>query len=319
VLAGILPDASLSINDFDFDYDRAAEEFLQRQDVASLLPRCTALFIDAAQDMGPSTLRLLLSIVEQTDEGDPNSRPAHIFFDNAQNVYGRKTAKWTEFGLDMRGRSTILRESFRSTKPIMELAVNVLQRLSICVDAEDQNELAELGLIEIGKRDGRDWLSVNFCQVDGPKPIVHLLNSRAEEIERIAQHLKNLIQVEQISPQDICLLYVGEYVAEILSARLGPVLESYGVELSVQKNRSFERRENTLLVTTPHSYKGYESEVVLIPCVDQYVSGEGQTLANPLYVAMTRARSLLAIYGQRSSSTPSHRLVTTLEECTRQL
>jgi len=29
---------------------------------------------------------LLLSIVEQTDAEDPNSRSAHIFYDNAQNI-----------------------------------------------------------------------------------------------------------------------------------------------------------------------------------------------------------------------------------------
>lgn len=129
VLAGILPEASMSMERFEFDYDRAAEEFLNRYDVDQLLPRCTALFIDEAQDMGPSTLRLLLSLVEQGDPADENSRSAHIFYDDAQNIYRRKTPRWSEFGVDMRGRSTIMRESFRSTKPITEFAVNVLTRI----------------------------------------------------------------------------------------------------------------------------------------------------------------------------------------------
>lgn len=30
-----------------------------------------------------------------------------------------------------------------------------------------------------------------------------------------------------------------------------------------------------MLMTTAHSYKGYESEVVLIPGVDQFVTGQG--------------------------------------------
>ena len=66
-----------------------------------------------------------------------------------------------------------------------------------------------------------------------------------------------------------------------------------GVELSVQKNRPIERLENTLIVTTSHSYKGHESEVLIIPCVDQYVTGDGQILASNLYVAMTRAKDHL--------------------------
>ena len=71
VLAGILPSASLSMDDFEFNYDRAAEEYLNRQDATELLPRCSALFIDEAQDMGPSTLKLLLSVVETNRRGRP--------------------------------------------------------------------------------------------------------------------------------------------------------------------------------------------------------------------------------------------------------
>ena len=150
---------------FEFDYDRAAEEFLNRQNASDLLPRCTALFIEEAQDMGPSTLRLLLSLVEQSDPDDQNSRAAHIFYDNAQNIYGRKTPTWSEFGLDMRGRSTIMRESFRSTKPITELAVNVLNRLSDEEARKDHKELVNLGLIESTTRAGEAWLNVRYNQI----------------------------------------------------------------------------------------------------------------------------------------------------------
>ena len=53
----------------------------------------------------------------------------------------------------------------------------------------------------------------------------------------------------------------------------------------------------------------------MIPCVDQYVTGDGQILASNLYVAMTRARSLLAIYGIREVSTASRTLTQTISEC----
>ncbi|HMO12538.1 MAG TPA: AAA domain-containing protein [Pirellulaceae bacterium] len=316
VLEEILPSASLSMDEFDFDYDRAAEEFLSRQNATALVPRCSALFIDEAQDLGPSTLKLLLAMVEQTDAEDPNSRPAHIFYDNAQNIYGRKIPKWSEFGLDMRGRSTILRESYRSTKPITELAVNVLQRLTPSSSRDDQEELIKLGLVQETQRNGDLWYDVTFSQVNGPKPILNRFVSRADEIEQIGKHLQNLIQEEEILPQDICLLYISDKVAEILKTTLGPRMESIGVELSIQKNRSFERRENTLLATTPHSFKGYESEVVFIPCVDQYVASNGYVLGNPLYVAMTRARSLLAIYGvETGASQGAKEILSTIQAC----
>ncbi len=315
VLSGILPAASLSMDSFDFDYDRAAEEFLNRQDAAQLLPRCSALFIDEAQDMGPSTLKLLLSLVEPLDPEDELSRSAHIFYDNAQNIYGRKTPIWSDLGVDLRGRSTIMRESFRSTTPVTELAVNVLHQLTKDAENPDQKELLSLGLIERSERSGREWFRVRYNQVHGPKPIFHCFDQRSEESARISAHLKHLIQVDGISPNDICVIYNGQLAAQMIESILRPKLEEIGVELSFQTSRSFERQPNTLVVTTPHSFKGYESEVVLIPCVDQFVTGEGRILANSLYVAMTRARSLLAIYGTNTGSSASRSLLETIADC----
>ena len=301
---------------FEFDYDRAAEEFLNRHDVDHLLPRCTALFIDEAQDMGPSTLRLLLSLVEQGDPNDINSRAAHIFYDNAQNIYGRKTPTWSEFGLDMRGRSTIMRESFRSTKPITEFAVNVLSRLSKDDARKDQDELVNLGLIEPITRDGQQWLDVRYNQIHGPSPIFRSFDSRNEELDRIAKHIRYLTQEEAVLPKDICVIYNGKRTLEALQNKLAPDLAKIGIELSHQTSSSFERKDNTLVLTTSNSYKGYESEVIIIPGVDQFVTGKGEILANNLYVAMTRARSLLAIYGTRNGSSSARQIFETLNSCT---
>lgn len=314
VLTGLLPSVSMSMETFGFDYDRAAEEFLNRQDASEMLPRCNALFIDEAQDMGPFTLRLLLSVVEQTDSQDANSRSAHIFYDNAQNIYGTKTPKWSDFGLKMRGRSTIMRESFRSTVPITELAVNALSRLSSVDQRHDQQELISLGLLERTMRNDQEWLKVCFNQVDGPKPIYHCESDRDAEMNRLAGHLKSLIQQEGISPTDICLIFNGKG-RQILDSKLRPMLKDFDVELSIQQNRPFERQSNTLVATTPHSYKGYESEVVMIPCVDHFVASEGKILANCLYVAMTRARSMLAIYGIRDGSPAARKISETIAAC----
>ena len=315
VLSGMLPGVQMTMDQFGFDYDRAAEEFLNRQDADQLLPRCTALFIDEAQDMGPSTLRLLLSVVEQADEADDNSRSAHIFYDNAQNVYGTKTPKWSDFGLDMRGRSTIMRESFRATRQITELAVNVLHRLSGDTGRHDQQELISLGLLKPTTRNGEDWLEATFSRVEGPKPIFHSFGSRSDEMAAVAKHLRHLLERDGISPTDICVIYNGGNAGRILESQLAPLIAEFGVELSLQKNRSFERKANTLLATTPHSYKGYESEVVVIPCVDHYVAPEGKLVSNGLYVAMTRARSLLAMYGIGSGSEASRKIGSTIGAC----
>ena len=49
----------------------------------------------------------------------------NLFYDNAQNIYDRGMPKWSDLGVDLRGRSTVMHESFRSTQPITEFALNV--------------------------------------------------------------------------------------------------------------------------------------------------------------------------------------------------
>jgi len=83
----------------------------------------------------------------------------------------------------------------------------------------------------------------------------------------------------------------------------------------VQTTRQFERQPNTLLVTTCHSFKGYDAEAIVIPCVDQYTTQEGAILAANLYVAMTRARSLLAIYSTSNGDLVSQHLNNCLQDC----
>jgi len=169
VLEPMLQRIGQSIDAYGFDYDKAAEVVLERMGLGGVASCCEALFIDEAQDLGPSALRLLTKLVSQSDPTDPNSRSVNIFYDNAQNIYDRATPKWSEIGLDMRGRSTVMKESFRSTKPITEFALNVLYRLSSMEESSDHKELQTRGLIERGERLGKDWWNVRFNQIDGPK------------------------------------------------------------------------------------------------------------------------------------------------------
>ena len=59
-----------------------------------------------------------------------------------------------------------MRESFRSTTPIAELAVNVLHRLTHSDERQDQNELMGIGLIAKTQRNGEEWLRVRFNQIE---------------------------------------------------------------------------------------------------------------------------------------------------------
>ncbi|MGN6545414.1 MAG: AAA domain-containing protein [Aureliella sp.] len=315
ILDVVLPEVGLRCESFGFEYDQAAAAYLQRIDAEQIEPRCDALFIDEAQDLGPHALKLLTAIVQRAEEADGNSRSVNIFYDNAQNIYGRGTPTWSELGLDMRGRSTVMKESFRSTKPITELALNVLYRFQPPENNPDHRELVARGLIERTERTGGPWWSVRFNQVDGPKPTFRQYARRDQEFEAIADYCRELIEVQGVEPSDICLIYNGQEIKHRLETQVAPRLARLRVELTVQTNKPFERSSHTLLATTSHSFKGYDSEVVIIPAVDQYTAVRTGVLANNLYVAMTRARSLLTIFGQKAHHRPASQLCGVIQEC----
>lgn len=315
LLESLLPEVGLRMASFEFDYDRAAAAYLLRRDLGAIQPRCHAMFIDEAQDMGPSTLKLLSALVAKSAEDQPNSRSVSIFYDNAQNVYGRSTPKWSELGLDMRGRSTVMKESFRSTKPITELAINVLYRLQPTELDGDHKELVERGLVDRVSRNNRDWWNVRFNQVDGPTPILKKFAGIEAEFDSLGDQVVTWIRDEGVKPSDICILYNGKNAAWRLETQVGPKLAAIGAKLLVQKGQSFSGDPLTVTVTTAQSFKGYDAEIAVVAGVDQFFAKEKGVLANSLYVAMTRARSILAIYGKQSQKPEQNRILSVLEEC----
>jgi superfamily I DNA/RNA helicase len=306
-----------------YEYDAAAEAYLSRRSPDSIPASCDAMFIDEGQDMGANTLRLLSALVRRSDPTDPKSRSINIFYDNAQNIFGRSTPKWADMELDMRGRSTIMKESFRATKPISEFALNVLYRLEPPKPHdEDHKELVKLGLIEHSNSKGSDWWHVRFNQIDGPVPEYHPHPNLESEFTAIGDRIVSLIQVDGVSPKDICILYVGKNISgKWLPEIVKPKLNAIGFDLLVQQRETFIKDDRIVIATTPHSFKGYDAEVVIIAGADQFnVNSQKVVLASTLYVAMTRSRSILAIYGStKSKDGPPTRIHAVIEECLDQL
>jgi superfamily I DNA/RNA helicase len=297
VLNQLLPEVGMPRLGFnDFDIDQYASKYLDRRPFDQIAPRCHAMFIDEAQDMGPNLLKLLSSLVVRTDPDNPKSRAVNIFYDNAQNIFGRAAPRWSDIGLDMRGRSTIMKESFRSTRPIMEYALNVLSRLQPLDSDEDHKELVKQGLIEYSPNDGDPWWTVRYNQVEGPTPIFRRFLSLDSQISALADQVVRWIRDEGVRPNDICLLYNGRNIPWRLQRQVSEKLRAIGCKLAILKEDGWEQDERTVLASTPHSYKGYDAEIVVVVATEQFVAKDKGILANALYVAMTRARSILAIY-----------------------
>ena len=312
----LLPQVGLNMQAFEFDYDRASRAYLDRMKNSTIQSLCHALFVDEGQDLGHHTLELLTALVEHGDPESPNSRSINIFYDNAQNVYGRGTPKWSELGLDMRGRSTVMKESFRSSRPITELALNVLHRLRVEEkESPDHKELIKRGLVEKTERAGIPWWSVRFAQIEGPAPSVSRFPSKDDQYDAIGRRLVRWIRDDGVSPSDICVISMNSASKKQLEDRVNRRLQGIGVNLSFQVSGIFERDGRTVIATTPHSFKGFESEIVLIPSVEGFHTKDGTLLPQALYVAMTRARSVLAIYGTDSAHKAKRMILDAIEEC----
>lgn len=95
--------------------------------------------------------------------------------------------------------------------------------------------------------------------------------------------------------------YAGKgKLGELVALKLRQGLERLRVRAEYRTSEGFIRDGRTVIVTTPHSFKGYEAELVYVPGVDQFCEG-GRRLAAPLYVALTRARSMLVASGMETS------------------
>lgn len=297
-----------------FEYHKRAIPLLNHPE--KLTPSCDALFIDEAQDLGAATIRLLTQLVKHRDPDDPKSRAVNVFYDNAQNVYGRGTPKWIDLGIDVRGRSVVMKESFRSTKPITEFALNTLARLMDFDGDPDQREYRERGLIEATQREGHPWWSVKFNEIDGPTPQFKKFADREREILGLCRRVTSYIKDEQVSPSDIAILTMGKlgrdrHFGEVVAGALSQALAPLRLRAEYRTSEGFVRDGRTVIVSTPHSFKGYEAEIVYVPGVDMFVSNNEPNAAS-LYVALTRARSLLVASGIETAGV-GQRIVTALK------
>lgn len=278
LLRGLLAEHRIPPPDEPWDY-LGHVQALSEVDVPG--PRFELLYIDEAQDFGHEVLELLLGLVDRTD-----GLPVRIFYDNAQNVYGRSMPVWSSFGLDMRGRSEVLRENFRTTREATELALNLLDRVAPLAQDRDLTELRKADLLE---QDAEGRWRANFCVASGQAPEVEVFDRRADEEQALAERVRAW-RDDGVRNRDIRVLAIGEDRC----ARVVQRLSELGVPAVSQRGRRFDPTDDRVVVTTPHGFKGYEAEVVAVCGLDAFANHE--SVWTPLiWVALTRAQTLLRV------------------------
>jgi hypothetical protein len=105
------------------------------------------------------------------------------------------------------------------------------------------------------------------------------------QYQAIGTQVIRWIKDEGVRPSDICILHMGELSKRKLSSVVHRMLKEHGIELEVLKGATFDCNDQTVLATSPHSFKGYDAEIVVIPSVESFCTRVGQPLSQALYVA----------------------------------
>lgn len=248
-------------------------------------PKYRAAIIDEAQDLTLTGLNLVRSLVN--GDGDDPSDGLLLVGDGAQRIY---TSCYTlrQAGLEVRGRTTILKRNYRNARPILAAAMAV---------AGDRT-IDDLG--EEFKRGDAEAVS----ELDGARPRVLVCRDLDEQWDRIAAEVRALVDSGAAGFGDIgILLPVNRFVfagEKRLRERGFPVLNL--------KNFAAHTTDE-IRIGTYHRAKGLEFKVVILPDVsagrlpspqrktendDAYQERLDMEMS-AFYVAMSRARDQLII------------------------
>ncbi len=245
------------------------------------------IVVDEAQDVSVAQLRFLAVL-----GGD---RPNGLFFagDLGQRIF-QQPFSWKAVGVDVRGRSRILRINYRTSHQIRMQADRLLGPALSDVD----------GNVE----DRRGTISV----FNGPKPKIMIFDTPEKEIEAVSLWIKDRKE------EGVAIHEIGVFVrsaAEVDRARMA--VEKSGTPYKVL-DETVKTVSGYISICTMHLAKGLEFKaVVVMACDDEIIPLQERietvtddsdlqevydTERHLLYVACTRARDHLLV---TSGNTPS--------------
>jgi thymidine kinase len=238
-----------------------------------------AILIDEAQDFAPVWFEVLKHLL------NPDTNILFMAADSTQRIYRKFT--WKSLGLNVVGRTRILKRAYRSTYEIVEVAHTLIRH--------DENLIKEL------QDEGEELITPDLeaqSMLHGDPPYLKHCASPEQEAVFIIEKVKGLLK-QGYTPQDILILcrkktQVAQYRNALKAANLA------AGDLKYFKPGN----ENRIHVGTLHAAKGLEAKVVFIAQLESlFQSNEQLSPAESavfhsderrlLYVGMTRAREKL--------------------------
>jgi len=273
------------------DYGQALLEVLQNRgrDAAAY----DAVLIDEAQDFEPTWFQCVTRAMKEPRNGD-----LLIVGDRNQTNYRLRRISWKDLGIEAKGRSRILRQNYRNTRPIQAAAA-----------VFSESDEAHDGIPATACEPTTAWRDSRTLPALFKRP------SRTTELQAVFDIVQGLLvgsfmdsTFPPLRPEEIGLLYrktdpngLLESVVEHLS-RLAPV-----VWLTQPRSRAEagsqgpDNRQRVLdpgiKLQTIHSAKGLQYRAVILIFADQLGTQDldPQEERRLLYVALTRPEDFLAV------------------------
>jgi mRNA-degrading endonuclease RelE of RelBE toxin-antitoxin system len=238
------------------------------------------IVVDECQDITAAQLRLLASLA--------GTGPDALFFagDLGQRIF-QQPFSWSQYGVDIRGRSRTLRINYRTSHQIRSQADQLLDPESRDVDGNVQ--------------DRRGAISV----FNGPEPAIRECEDSGSETEQVAAWIEQR-RSEGLTPREFGVFVRSE--AEIPRAEAALQLAELPYE---RLQPSAMRLGSKATLSTMHLAKGLEFRAVIVMACDEDVIPNAErikaitddsdldevvaTERHLLYVACTRARDHLLI------------------------
>lgn len=241
-------------------------------------PKYAHVIVDEGQDFSDNAYRLLRALA-----GEEHANDLFIVGDSHQRIY-RNHPILSKCGINVRGRSSILKINYRTTEEIRKYAFALLNGISF----DDLDEDVDLG---------------DKCQslTHGEKPEVQNFSDAGAEFQYVVNEIE-MLKESGISLNDICIVartkkLVDDYIAQF--TKVG--IRSY----AIKRNKTDNRNYDGIRVATMHRVKGLEFKYVFVVAVNNRIVplasamnhtdriSETESLTSEkclLYVAMTRAQ-----------------------------
>jgi UvrD-like helicase family protein/AAA domain-containing protein/nuclease-like protein len=263
--------------------------------------RYHAVLIDEAQDFDPTWFKCARAAMKEPRGGD-----LLIVGDRNQTSYHRGQVSWAVLGVRAKGRSKILRQNYRNTRPILAAAAPFAD--------ETQED---------------DGIAATRCDPAGAVresaivPMVFERQTRQEEIDCIDTLVASLLtgcvgerKVPALKPSEIGLLYrhydpsLPAVIARLAAA--APVVWLTPKHSPTETDPRQRVLEPGIKVQTIHSAKGLQYRAVVLMFADQLARGDAdlEQERRLLYVALTRPEDILAVTCTRG---PADRVSSLLE------